>query len=171
MKAEEAGVAYIYFDYKSQETQTATNIAACLLRQLSLQLNDLDEALEETYDRLERSNRTPELPTLIYLLVSTVKSFNPCFIILDALDECGGTQIKQITSMIHQLCVHARLLATSRAHQRAVQDLFESAPTIIIQAHKSDLKNFVQVKLKENDISDVEIQDISTRIMENAKGL
>jgi hypothetical protein len=171
LKAEEAGVAYIYFDYKSQETQTATNIAVCLLKQLSHQLNDLDEALEETYDRLERSNRTPELPTLIDLLVSTVKSFNPCFIILDALDECGGTQIKQIISMIYQLRVHIRLFATNQAHQKAVQDLFESAPTITIQAHKSDLENFVQANLRENDISGVELQDITTRIMENAKGL
>ena len=58
------GIAYIYFDYKNQEVQTAKSVVACLLRQMAANMVDLNVEIEKIYDH---ESKLLELATLVQI--------------------------------------------------------------------------------------------------------
>jgi hypothetical protein len=171
-REQNVGVAYIYFDYKSQESQNVRNIAASLLRQLTAQLPEVDEQLEKSYDDLNCRYKVPETAALLQFLASAAKSFHRCFIVLDALDECSDTQRPQIVSLIKQLSdAPFHIFATSRDHHECVQELSKSTPTIEIQAHDDDIQNFINIKLDEDGKTKQDLRNlILSSLLTKAQG-
>jgi hypothetical protein len=172
IKEQNHGIAYIYFDYKSQESQNDRSIAASLLRQLVAQLPEVDEQLEKSYDRLHCRSRVLETKALVQFLTSATKSFHRSFIVLDALDECGDIQRPQIVSLIRKLSeAPFSIFATSRDYHESVQGLFESAPTVEIQAHDDDIRNFINIKLKEDGKTKEDLRElILSSLLKKAEG-
>jgi len=181
-KCQGVGVAYIYFDYKSQETQSSEAVAACLLRQLAAQVSDLNEQLEKTYDTLSPRLQYPDFDCLVKLLVTCAQSFETSFIIFDALDECDKKQAQQMVFLIRQLCTSEspfKLFTTSRPYLRSVEGFLKPDQTIELHAHESDLRNFIETKFMDDDATKLmddeaklELRNmILTRLLDNAKGL
>lgn len=169
---ENIAIAYIYFDYNDRDNLNNRNITASLLQQLATRLDKLEPTLEKTYDDLYPRCRRPEASTLKQLLLCCAKDFHSSYIIFDALDECGEAERPEILSTISQLSRVSQIFATSRHHPRNVQRLFEGSPTIEISASQSDIRNFLEARLKEEDKLSPELKDmIMAKLLVNAQGM
>ncbi|CAH0052895.1 unnamed protein product, partial [Clonostachys solani] len=86
----ENGIAYIYCNYKREETQTVENLLKTMVRQLLQTRTPLPEAVKSLYNRHNARQTQLTLEEIRRLLRSTVASYPRVFIVIDALDECLG---------------------------------------------------------------------------------
>jgi hypothetical protein len=137
-------------------------------------VSTLDTDLEKTYDDLYANCQPLDLTTVQKLLRSTAQSFNTCFIILDALDESGSAQ-KDILETMNDLCgPESRLkgFVTSRHHPKEIQNVFDPASTIEIAADDSDVRNFIEESLMNEEVPvppDLKLTIIK-KLLANAQG-
>jgi len=121
-------------------------------------------------------DQTPDFPKLLQLLKAINLSVNDkSFIIFDALDECDKAQTDRICVLIKTLreCKSlVKIFATSRPVLGPLQDQFLAGPTIELQAHRSDLGNYIASKLEERRVTNLQLCDmIMDKLLGNAGGL
>ena len=144
------GVAYIYCNYKRQETQTATDLSAAILKQL-VQERPLNGEPVTALHKLHASRRTrPSLGEICIALASVLNNYSKAYIVIDALDECtdsDGTRSELLTTLRSlQTKTDTRLMVTSRFVSR-IEQSFEGSPMLEIRASEADVKRFVAGQL------------------------
>ncbi len=144
-------IAYVYCDYKDQVTQTASNLIACLTRQLIGRPEKLPHQLENLYKKLEPMRRRPDFGELVCLMVPLCNERERTFILIDALDECEAIQQRRrflplLQSLSRGSC---QLFITSRPNNEDICKIFTSASQITIAAPDSDIERFVIEKMEE----------------------
>src|SRR5436190_6106950 len=144
-------IAYLYCDYKEQAIQTASNLVACLVKQLIGRPKRLPSLLEKLYKDYGQQGGRPTPEELKMLLVTLCNERECTYIVVDALDECDAThERKHVLPLLQTLPQGStRLFVTSRPYNEDIQCLFESALQITIAAPESDIRRFVTEKMEE----------------------
>jgi hypothetical protein len=91
--AENASMAYFYFDFRDVDKQKLSNLLPSLLIQLSAQSNPCCDVLSDLYSSHDRGVRKPSDRVMVECLkeMLTLEAQGPTYIIVDALDECPIT--------------------------------------------------------------------------------
>ena len=150
-------IAYVYCDYKDQVIQTASNLIACLARQLVGWPKRLPRQLERLYQDLEPQRRRPSLEELRGLLIALCNERRRTFVVIDAIDECEAMQQRRhFLPLLKSLPQGStRLFVTSRPSNEDICHTFATAPQIQIAAPESEIQRFVAEKMEErNDFLD-----------------
>ena len=149
--SEDVRVAYIYCDYKDQVAQTASNLIACLIRQIIGRPKNLPQQLQELHKHLEDQKRKPSLNELKTLLVSLCDGYERIYILVDALDECEATkQRRNLLPMLESLPHGStRLFVTSRPNNEDINQSFDKASKVTISASGSDLRQYITERIDE----------------------
>ena len=83
--SDDVRIAYVYCDYKDQAIQTASNLIACLARQLIGRPQKLPQQLEILHKELEQQRRRPDLGELRRLLVTLCNERESTYVIVSTL--------------------------------------------------------------------------------------
>lgn len=146
-----AGVAYLYCNYKRQETQTTTALLAAILKQLVQERPLYGEPVATLHKRHADRRTHPSLDEIHTALNSVVNNYSKVYIIIDALDECtdsDGTRSDLLTILQNlQTKIDISLMATSRFDAR-IEHSFQGSPMLEVRACDSDVKRFVAGHLR-----------------------
>lgn len=151
--SDDVRIAYVYCDYKDQVMQTASNLIACLARQIVGFPKKLPSQLERLHKALEPQRRRPSLEELRYLLVTLCNERRRTFVVVDAVDECEAMQQRRHFLPLLESLPHGstRLFVTSRPNNEYIYHVFAMAPQIQIAAPESEIRRFVMEKMEERD--------------------
>ena len=170
-------VAFIYFDYRNQESQSPSKVFASILKQVLSTMSAIPSDLVETLQNLhERGLRLPQHETeqMILNIASRVPIF---YLILDALDECDETNHRRsFINLLNRLksLSNVRIFITSQPYLKDIESAFEKDLQIVMRARDADIRQYLSQELREADISGVDEQlaeDIVQSIVTNAQGV
>ena len=144
-------VAYVYCNYKDQAAQTASNLIACLARQIIGRPKALPQELMTLQNDLGQQNRRPSLGELKSLLISLSSHYKRTYIIVDALDECEAIRERRLLLPVLESLPSSltRLFVTSRPNYEDISEIFDRASQITIAAPASDLRRYIQEMMDE----------------------
>lgn len=163
-------IAYIYFDYKSEEKQTGDYIVRTLLKQLLSPLDLVPPELGEVYDSCCSEFKDPEKVVLSSQLLSATAKFSNVFIMLDALDECSNQTLKEVIDLIRRFKDSGiKVFCTFRPFINIEDRL--GVPIHLIDAHDDDVRNYLSIRLNNEWCYDkCFLERIINRLTEDAKG-
>ena len=98
------GIAYIYCNFRRQETQKIDDLLASLLKQLAESQPSLPGILKDLYNRHKTKQTRPSLDEVSRSLQAVTELYSQVFIIIDALDECqisNGCRPKFLSSIFN----------------------------------------------------------------------
>jgi hypothetical protein len=146
----EVGLAYYYFDYQSQDDQTASNFASCLARQIAGQMDHIYPALEDLYTESVAKKKRPSASKLLTVLCDMLKAFFDSYIIIDALDESDASNHRtEILSLIWQLKLqNVKIMVTSRPDLEDIEKEFQDWESLKIDAKDSDIETYLSHRIK-----------------------
>ncbi len=148
-QASDVGVAFVYCNFRRREEQTADQLLASILKQLSRQRPVHPDHLKELWNTHKQKDTRPSFDDISKILRLTASSFSRVFVVVDAVDECQAsdgcriTFLNAIQSMQKELGVN--VLATSRFipeivdHFRAVGSV-----TLEISASREDVERYIE---------------------------
>ena len=148
---EEAGIAFLYCDYKERKQHTALNLISSLVQQLVQRQSDISEDVTAFYTKGMSKHTRPKLDDYSNLLRSELGRFPKTYIVIDALDEYiekDGTRrtlLEQLQLLRHKV----NLLVTSR-HLAALDSEFEVDATLEISANKEDIERYLRSQIHHN---------------------
>jgi Cdc6-like AAA superfamily ATPase len=169
------GVAYIYCDYREHHTQEV--LISSLLRQLSKSQENSQTLLKEFYRRHLPPEPPPSCEELESILCSVMKSYDRCFFIVDALDECQETKYLLQTLKHLSLKTDVNILATCRDGNPRIRKHFQANPSLQIKASDPDIERYLDAQVPEvlsemgNQLSHELCIDIKHSIMRAAAGM
>ena len=83
-------IAFWYVDYMDQDSQTPSTLFSSLLRQIASTIPELPTTLVTAYERFCFSSLPlHELQGLLIDIITTYRTADRVYIIVDALDECS----------------------------------------------------------------------------------
>jgi hypothetical protein len=147
-----AGIAFFYCDYRDQDHQTARNIIASILKQLSSQSLSLPAPVTNLHSRLGGNSEQPPLKELESTLQLVCQGFDQTFIIIDALDECDTKKHRDnLLGVLRGLDKSLiRILVTSRPYLGDLIRNLSTYPQIRIEAKATDVRMFLAQKIDED---------------------
>src|SRR5882724_10788400 len=92
--------AYFYFDFKDPAKQNYRNLICSLIIQLSWRFTSIPSALQGLYSQNQNGRQQPMLETLLMICKELSRPFKHTYIVLDALDECTGTDRSEVLGLI-----------------------------------------------------------------------
>ena len=172
--SEDTKVVYIYCDYKDQAAQTASNLIACLARQMIGHPAALPQQLVALHRDLISQKKRPSLDELKTLLIGLCNQSARTYIIVDALDECEANHERRLLLRMLEVLPPklVRLFVTSRPNSEDISRHLSKASQIIITAPESDLREYIIEKMEERrdradritlDMKETIILTVSTR--------
>ena len=172
------GIASVYCNYRSQESQTTTDLVAAILKQLVQERPLFGEPVTALHKQHADRRTRPSLGELLAALNSVSSCYSKVYIILDGLDECSDSDgtCSELLAKLRSLQTKTdiSLMATSRFMPKVIQ-FFEGFPMLEIQATNADVKQFVAGQMnrlphcvQRNIDLQVEIQD---RIVQAVDGM
>ncbi|KAF2008360.1 hypothetical protein BU24DRAFT_360556 [Aaosphaeria arxii CBS 175.79] len=172
------GLAYVYCNYKSQEEQDAVSMLAAILKELVQAHPSAVDPVERLHKQHANKGTRPSLDEICSALQDVLARFSTAYIVIDALDECRGSDGTRRTFLAKLRALQAgrdiRLMATSRFIPE-IEDGFRDAMKLEIQASEEDVKRYVAGQIyrlhKCIQRSD-ELQDmVQTKIVEAVDGM
>ncbi len=144
----EIGVSFVYYDYKKPELGDPSRVIAALIKQLCRR----KERIPSDLLKFKRDSLRPSFESLQGLFTSLADSFQHCFLIIDALDECPSVARHQILGFFSNVLPHVKIFITSRKEDD-ISLAFEEikAPIIKIEAGNvaEDIESFVSSEVKQ----------------------
>lgn len=111
-------LAYFYFDCNDVAKQQHRSLLCSLIMQLSYSCMSLPPSLNQLYSQNRNGAQQPTQADLMLTLKEMLGQLKHTYIILDALDECAGSEQTQLLDLIAGLvnwnCSNLHLLVTSR---------------------------------------------------------
>ena len=157
-------VAWLYFDYLTQQEQTAISIMGAILKQLTGRREvpkDIREAFQE--------GRRPLLPDLVRILRIVVASLPRVFICIDALDELLPKDLPELLELIRAIVWESpriRIFLTGRSHvKETVQRYFTKAIAIPITPNQNDVRSYVEMRLDRDEEPEAMNKDLRADIV------
>ncbi|KAH7156643.1 hypothetical protein EDB81DRAFT_867642 [Dactylonectria macrodidyma] len=150
-KPEEAGVAFIYCDYKSGRQHTSINFISSLVQQLVQRQSEVSQSVKDFYAKAMSRHTRPTLVDYSNLLHLEIGRLPKTFIVVDALDEYvekdGSRSIllQQFRLLRHKV----NLLVTSR-HASVAEGDFEVDATLRIRANDEDIERYLRFQIHHN---------------------
>ncbi|KAI4215997.1 MAG: hypothetical protein LQ351_001493 [Letrouitia transgressa] len=138
----EIGVAYVYCNYKEQDTQNAENLLASIWRQLVHDQADIGDSVRRQYKKHVGKETRPNLKEVAEELSQEIGRFQKVYVFIDALDECTDEQTRE--TLIDRLYEFSNLclMVTSR-YLDSIARMFENAAMLEIGAHPTDVQRYV----------------------------
>ena len=167
-------VAFVYFDYRDQKSQSPEDVVASLLRQVASQSALLPISLSELYSKLKKQNRKPQIQDLELTLLHVCQDFDQVFIAIDALDECDEAMRRKPVLLFLATLQQAprnRLFVTSRPHPEDIRKALKPAPQITVQASDADLRKYLRRRIEDSSSADIIDEEFKQHLIETvAKG-
>jgi Cdc6-like AAA superfamily ATPase len=141
------GIAYIYCNFRNQQSQDIRMLVASVLKQLCQRRPDIPDAIQAMYRKHGMAQTKPPIEELRVALRAAVKLFSRVYLVVDALDEWQNTEGAR-SSMLNELLVlqaetHLNLFATSRP-VGDIKRCFSGLPSIDISASQEDIALYVE---------------------------
>ena len=148
---EDTKVVYIYCDYKDQAVQTASNLIACLARQIIGRPKALPQELLVFHKEMQRQERRPSLTELKRLLLAMCNKYERTYLVVDALDECEASHERRLLLPVLESLPYrsTRLFVTSRPNSEDIVQTFDKSNRIIIAAPVLDLREYILERMNE----------------------
>ncbi|KAI0892243.1 ankyrin repeat-containing domain protein [Annulohypoxylon nitens] len=138
------GVAYIYCNFQRQDEQTAPNLLASLLKQLSQQRLSLPDNVKSLYN--DHKNKPARLffKEISEALQSVIVSYHRAFVIVDALDEYRTSDRMKFLTEISgiQAKTNLNVFTTSRSIPE-ISERFKDAISLEVCASEEDVRRYV----------------------------
>ena len=148
-----ATVAYIYFDFATQNEQSPVNTLGYLLRQLVFGLEEIPEEIPRAYEDQKSviGEQGPQISAILKML-QTTSSKKPPFICIDGLDECRTEYRVKLLDAIRELLQHApgiRIFVTGRPNilLEIEKSLAGSVASVSISAKRDDVIRYIHSRL------------------------
>ena len=150
--ATNAGLAMFYFSFSDDRKQSHDNFLRSLVTQLGWEEPGLS-MLQQTFGRLHQSS--PGAEDLEDILLSSVKSYDEVYLLLDALDECPKSDemrqnVLERLEWLSRSASNVRILATSRElrNMREWMEMLEAnTVSIAVRAVNVDIRTYVSSEL------------------------
>src|SRR5947207_210000 len=146
---ENNAIIYVFFDYKSQRTQTAVDIAMSLLKQLISPRDDIDRQIESYHVKGER----PNMAACKQLLTFYAKKRHSIYAIFDGLDEYNksANETSELFGLFtHLQAIRCHLLLSSRPNFFSeFRNKLNEIQSLDIRAEESDLENYIGARIKQ----------------------
>ncbi|GAB1312705.1 hypothetical protein MFIFM68171_02915 [Madurella fahalii] len=175
------GIAYIYFNYKEEQTQKAESMISSLLEQLARAQPDMRPGLLSTYNLYKKKGCRPSLSELTSLLQGEARQLSKAFFFVDALDECSSQDgnMERFIAAIRSLQPMAHMIVTSRLSPSSLNAGGLDANLVIeIKASDADIRRYLGDRMRnEERLSRLLWDDVSLRaavadrITENTQGM
>ena len=148
-----ATVAYIYFDFATQNEQSPVNTLGYLLRQLVFGLEEIPEEISRAYEDQKSAigEQGPQISAILKML-QTTSSKKPAFICIDGLDECRTEYRVKLLDAIRELLQHApgiRIFVTGRPNilLEIEKSLAGSVASVSISPKRDDVIRYIHSRL------------------------
>ncbi|KAJ1324776.1 ankyrin repeat domain-containing protein 50 [Microdochium nivale] len=179
-------IAVVYFNYKTQDSQSLLCILWSILWQFTYRKTRIDTCLKRFYSDYERG--APSVDDLTALLCSLVRGGDHTFIVLDALDELSNIEGPNSRKKLLDCIMHvqkaakhnqARVLMTARPDTELSASVCPDA-TIQIYSAQQDLQLYLDKRLDnldclgeedDNDVADDLRRRIVEQIIKSAAGM
>jgi hypothetical protein len=166
-----AKVVYIYFDYKSHESQTWIDIARSLLKQLLSQLAVIPDDLAEYVMECKSKSQPVDSNTVIEYLLS-LSSLSPVYAIFDAMDECSENNLRKVLKLFNKLQGLFRLLISTRHHLvQSLRDHIDDVQVINIKGDTDDVENYVRERLRTAKNTKPALEENCVALVKDVEGL
>ncbi|MCJ1474762.1 hypothetical protein MMC13_003422 [Lambiella insularis] len=130
----------------TQLDQTATRLAAAILRQLIQERSSIAEPVVNLYKCHADQKTRPLLEEILSALQAVISNYSKIYVIVDALDECldHDGSCSQLLALLRDLQSKGNLslMATSRFIPELEQK-FSLTPMLEIRASDADVRRFV----------------------------
>lgn len=138
------GVAYVYYNYKSEADQDAVSILAAILKQLVQSRPSALGPVEQLHQNHAGRGTKPSLDDIYSTLGDVLAQYPYVYVVIDALDECQSETRRQLLPKLYDLQKRAdvRLMATSRIVPH-VEDDFKQSLRLEVRSSKEDIKCYV----------------------------
>ena len=169
---ENATVACFYFDFATQEEQSAATILGSVLKQVVGGLSEIPQTIVKAFRDSKRviGGQRLALAEIVELL-HDISSSQRTFICIDALDECPARQRTGLLDSLNQILQTSpatRIFLTGRPHIgiEVKLHLVGKVATRSITPTKGDIVIFLQAKLKEDTIPDAMDKSLEEEIIQ-----
>ena len=169
---ENVTVACFYFDFATQEEQSAATILGSVLKQVVGGLNEIPHPIVKAFRDSKRviGGQRLALAEIVEFL-QDISSSQSTFICIDALDECPARPragLLDSLSQIVQKSPATRIFLTGRPHigVEVKLHLAGKVATRSITPTKGDVVIFLQAKLKEDTIPDAMDKSLQEEIIQ-----
>ena len=173
---------YFYFDFKDPAKQKYRNLLCSLIIQLTWRFTGIPSALQELYSQNQNGRQQPTPEALLAILKELCRPFTHTYIILDALDECTGTERSNVLHFIKTLVGwgydNVHLLVTSQKQpeiERRLKSLNCSQLDLGMKLISGDIHIYVRDMLAEDESfrhwRDKEKKLIEQTLMKGADGM
>lgn len=163
----QAGIAYLYCNFRRQADQKVEDLLSNLIRQLSQDQSSLPECLRILYDKHKGRTR-PSLDELCRALQTVANLFSRIFIVVDGLDECqpsDGSRSKFLTELFAlQSKIGTNIFATSRFIQD-VTERFKDKVLLEIRAHPGDVQRYIEANMAHMPLCIARSPDLQNEII------
>ena len=124
--------------------QTPGYFLASILRQLVARTTPLPQPLLDFYDHFKEEQSQDLMLELCRVLRVTCETYERCFIVIDALDECKHqNHRKEIVRVLKGLpTAKVKIFVTSRPHHRDIEESFTDALRMEVEASETDIKHY-----------------------------
>ena len=169
--AQNATVAYFYFDFAAQKEQSPVSVLGSLLKQLVCGHEEIPEEITRAYKDQKNSigGRGLRLSDIVRV-ISTASSKNHTFICIDALDEClAGHWVKLLDSLnqILENSPSTRIFVTGRPHilPEIERCLGGGVASISVIPKRDDIIIYLRSRLNEDTTCDAMDSNLKTDIL------
>ncbi|KAJ7263347.1 ankyrin repeat-containing domain protein [Mycena rebaudengoi] len=149
-----SAVAFFYFDFKAKDKNAVETALRRMLLQLSAQAPAPYNSLNQEY-HLSRGQALPNYQVLLRLLRELLRELGRTYIILDALDECPGTEFGRLMALISELRAWKssplHVMLTSQPRTRFTEEMGD-IPCVVLDANvtQPDIELFIASELRNN---------------------
>ncbi|KAL6697324.1 hypothetical protein J3F84DRAFT_394022 [Trichoderma pleuroticola] len=144
------GLAYLYCNFRRHDEQKLHDLLLSLVKQLALGQNSLPQDAKEMFDKYKTKNQRPSLDDTKKLLGCMADSYLRVFILVDALDECQGSdgcRANLVADMFFlQNKSRVNIFATSRLIPE-IMEKFEACKRMEIRASEDDVRRYLHGQL------------------------
>ncbi|KAM0217015.1 hypothetical protein ACHAQD_007504 [Fusarium lateritium] len=141
------GIAYIYCNFRNQQSQNIRMLVASVLKQLCHRLPDIPDIIQAMYSKHETAKTKPPTEDLRAAMKIVMKVFSRLYLVVDALDEWQNTEGDRYSMLNELLSLKAEtnlnLFATSRL-MGDTKKCFSGFPSIDVSASQEDIALYVE---------------------------
>ncbi|KAL7795634.1 hypothetical protein V8C43DRAFT_279577 [Trichoderma afarasin] len=144
------GIAYLYCNFRRHDEQKLHDLLLSLLKQLAYGQSCLPQNAKTIFETYNSRTQRPSLDDIKTLLKHMVDSYSRVFILIDALDECQGSDGCRANLLTDMFFLRdeskVNIFATSRLIPE-IMDEFEACKRMEIRATEDDVRTYVRGQL------------------------
>jgi len=170
---EDTAIACFYFDFAARNEQSPVNMLGSLLRQLAGGLEEIPEAIVQTFRNQKKviGGRGLQVSAILKMF-RTVTTTKRTFICVDALDECVPEHRMVILESLGQIVresLDTRIFVTGRSHIRSEVErkLDGAARSVLIQPTGDGIIKYLREKLRNDTTPEMMSATLEANIMES----